>query len=120
MKDMARELNRRLPEQRIVVIGETLDDISLMRLDNVHVTGPVEPHEHDRILRQYDIDALFIPLRRPLFGHPSITNLVDRVRTASFDWSFGDVSHRPADLTLNPHQSDREVIESIMTWLSES
>ena len=75
----------------------------LMRLDNVHVTGAVEPSEHDRILRQYGIGALFIPMRQPLFGHPTIIDLARRVPTASFDWSFGDVSFRPSDLALSPH-----------------
>ena len=119
MKDVARALNRQLPERCIVVIGETIDDIGLMRLDNVHVTGPVEPHEHCRILRQYEIGALFIPLRQPLFGHPTITDLADRVRTAFFDWSFGDVAHRPTDLALSPRQNNDEIIYSLMTWLSE-
>ena len=70
IKQMARALNRELSDRSIVVIGETIDDIGLMRLDNVFVTGAVQATEHDRILRQYGIGALFIPVRQPLFGHP--------------------------------------------------
>ena len=119
MKDLARTLNRELPERLVVVVGETLDDIELMRLDNVHVTGVVEPSEHDRILRQYGIGALFIPIRQPLFGHPNIIDLARRVPTASFDWSFGDISFHPSDLALSPHLTNDELIVSLVTWLSE-
>jgi GT2 family glycosyltransferase len=119
MKDVARALSRLLPERCIVVIGETIDDIGLMRLDNVYVTGAVQPDELDRILRQYDIGALFIPMRQPLFGHPTILYLADRIRTASFDWSFGDVSSRHTDLALSPYLNNGELIDSLMTWLSE-
>ena len=119
MKDLAKALNRELPEKLIVVIGETLDDIGFMRLDNVHVTGRVEPSEHDRILRQYGIGALFVPIRQPLFGHPTIADLARRVPTASFDWSFGDVSFRSSDLALSPHLANDELIVSLVTWLSE-
>jgi GT2 family glycosyltransferase len=120
MKDVARALNRGLPDRCIVVIGKTIDDTALMRLDNVHVTGPVELHEHDRILRQYEIGAIFIPLRQPLFGHPVILDFANRIRTASFDWSFGGVFQRPTDLALNPVLNNEEIIGSLTAWLSKS
>jgi hypothetical protein len=119
MRAVAQALNRDVPERAIVVIGQTMDDISLMRLDNVHVTGVVEQSEHNQVLCQYDIGALFIPTRQPLFGHPTIMDLANRVPTASFDWSFGHVACRPTDLALNPHLNNDELIAPLIRWLSE-
>ena len=118
IKQTARALNRELSDRSIVVIGETIDDIGLMRLDNVFVTGAVQVTEYDRILRQYSIGALFIPVRQPLFGHPAIIDIARRVPTASFDWSLGNVPFHPADLALNPYLTDDELIASFVTWLA--
>lgn len=118
IQDMARTLNRELPERPIVVIGATIDDLALMRLDNVHVTGNVQAAERDQVLRQYDIGALVVPIQRPLFGHPAIAGFAGRAPTASFDWSFGDVSPHPGDLALDPQATSSEINRSLVSWLS--
>ncbi len=117
-KAVALALNRELPERPVIVIGQTLDDLGLMRLDNVHVTGTVDRREYGRILSQYDIGALFFPIRQPLFGHPTMTGLAECTATASFDWSSGEVSPRTGDLALRPEITNDELIESLVSWLS--
>ena len=117
MKRVALAINRELPERAIVVIGATIDDVGLMKLDNVHVTGAVEPAEYDRIMLQHTIGALFVPIRQPLFGHPKITNLAGRLPTAFFDWSFGEVPGRPEDLALSPDLTDEQLAITLLTWL---
>jgi O-antigen biosynthesis protein len=119
IKTTALALNHELPERPVIVIGQTLDDLGLMRLDNVHVTGAVDRREYSRILSQYDIGALFFPIRQPLFGHPTMAGLAERVATASFDWSSGEGSPRAGDLALRPGITNDELIESLVSWLSE-
>jgi hypothetical protein len=120
MKQVALAINRELPERAIVVVGDTIDDIGLMKLDNVHVTGAVEPSEYDRIILQHTIGTLFIPMRQPLFGHPKMNDLTGRLPTAFFDWSFGEVSPRPTDLALSPDLTDEQLVTALLPWLSQS
>ena len=83
MKHVARALNRELPDRSIVVIGETIDDIGLMRLDNVHVTGAVQTTEHDsdiatiRHWRAFHSNAAAVV--RPSRHHRSCAPRSDRV-----------------------------------------
>jgi O-antigen biosynthesis protein len=118
MQDIARRLNRELPEWSIVVIGETIDDLGLMRLDNVFVTGPVTATEYAELLRQYQIDAVFVATRQPIFGHPKVGELAV-LPTAFVDWSCGEVSARTADLALNPRLSNDEIADSVAAWLAD-
>jgi O-antigen biosynthesis protein len=117
MKETARILNRELPERSVVVIGQTFGDLDFIKLDNVYVTGAVDPDEYDRILRQYEIDALFVPVKQPLFGHPKIADLSERRPTAFFDWSFGDVPPPTDDLPLNPYLNADELATFLVPWL---
>ncbi len=120
MRFVASAINRELPERPIVVIGDTLDDLALMKLDNVHVTGAVERDEYDRILLQYAIGNLFIPVRRPLFGHPKVTEISGKVPTAFIDWSLGKVASHATDLALSPYLTDDELVATLISWLSRS
>jgi GT2 family glycosyltransferase len=117
MKHLALALNQALPERGVVIIGHTLNDLDLIRLDNVFVTGPVQIDEHERILRQYAIDALFVATQRPLFGHPELDSFSALRPTAFFDWSFDRVSSRRDDLLLSPYLSHREIAEALVSWL---
>jgi len=119
MKRVALAINHEMPERPIVVIGDTIDDLDLMKLDNVYVTGAVETNEYDRVLQHYAIDKLFIPVRRPLFGHPKIAALSGKVPSAFFDWSLGEVSPRPMDLPLSPYLTDDELAAALVPWLSQ-
>jgi hypothetical protein len=120
MKRAAVAINRELPERTIVVIGDTIDDIGLMKLDNVHVIGNVEPNEYSRIMLQHAIGALVIPARQPLFGHPTIDGLTGRLPTAFFDWSFGEISARSEDLALSPDLPDEQIVTTLLAWLSRN
>ena len=117
MKQVALALNRALPERSVVIIGRTLNDLELIRLDNVFATGPVQIEEHERILRQYAIDTVFVPMQRPLFGHPDLDSFRSLRPTAFFDWSFGRVSPRRDDLALSPYFDYREIAEALVSWL---
>lgn len=118
MKAVVLVHSRKRPEQSCVVIGETLDDLGLMKLDNVFVTGAVAADELERVLRQYGVGAVFFPSRRPLFGHPRIAAVADLAPTAAFDWSFGTVAPAQGDLALSPHLSDDEVSGALVSWLA--
>jgi len=117
MKQVALALNQALPERSVVIIGQTLNDLELIRLDNVFATGPVQLEEHERILRQYAIDTLFVPMQTPLFGHPERDSFSSLRPTAFFDWSFGRVSPQRDDLPLSPYFSYSEIVEALISWL---
>jgi GT2 family glycosyltransferase len=120
MKSMALAINRKLPDRSIVVIGSTIDDIGLMRLDNVHVTGEIEASECRRILLQYGITTLVVPIKEPVFGHPTIIDLATYLPTAFFDWSFGAVALRSTDLAMSPDLSDNQLVAILLPWLARN
>ena len=118
MKAVAQSLGRKQPERSCVVIGETIDDLGLMKLDNVFVTGPVEVGEFERVLRQYGVGALFVPSRQPLFGHPKIGAIASLAPTAAFDWSFGGIPPEAGDLALSPDLPSDEVSNALVSWMA--
>ncbi len=119
MKYAALAINRAFPERPVVVIGDTIDDLALMKLDNIYVTGAVEADEYDRVLQQYAVGKLFVPVARPLFGHPTIVELSSKRPTAFFDWSLGEVPSRPMDLALDPYLTDEEFTTALVDWISQ-
>ena len=86
---------RERPEMALVALGTTLDDLGLMKAGNLFVTGQVPHDEFDRVIQQYDLKALFLPIRQPLFGHPIIVRAeACGLPLAYFDWSFGTIARR--------------------------
>jgi hypothetical protein len=106
------------PELEFVVLGVTIDDGALMRLEGVHVTGPVAPDEITALVDRYAIGFLFLSVAQPLFGHPLIEASFDcRRPLAYFDWSSGAVGATKGDLPLNPSLSLTELIGAISNWM---
>jgi hypothetical protein len=90
-----------------------------MRNGNVFVTGAVEPGHYRELLRRYRINALFTASRRPLFGHPAITETADSgLPIAFFDWSFGRSPVKPGDLALDPRAANDAVACELAAWLT--
>jgi O-antigen biosynthesis protein len=121
LQSIARSLRRQSARLPIVVIGKTFDDLALMRIDGVFVVGHVSIEEHETVMRRYGVQALFVPLRQPLFGHPIIDAVVDRapLPTAYFDWSMGKVPPRKRDLALDPRLGADDVAAALMQWIGE-
>jgi hypothetical protein len=106
-----------------VVIGHTLNDLELMKLGNVFVTGRIETKELDRTLRQYGVKAVFAVMRRPLFGHPMIAALAAAdFPVALFDWSCGQTRAQAradaSDLVIDPYAPDEAVASRLKRWFS--
>jgi hypothetical protein len=119
MDRVARALRHDLPGTEIVVIGHTLNDLELMKLDNVFVTGRLEPEELDRVLRQYGVKAVFAAMRRPLFGHPMLAALATaRFPVAQFDWSSGRTRTAASGLAIDPCAPDEAVASRLKRWFS--
>jgi GT2 family glycosyltransferase len=119
MGRVARTLRRDRPGTEIVVIGHTLNDLDLMKLDDVFVTGRVEIKELGRVLRQYGVKAVFAAMRRPLFGHPMIAELAAAgFPVALFDWSFGEAPVSASDLAIDPYAPDEAVASKLKRWCS--
>ena len=87
----------------MTVVGATLDDLRLMQIGNVFVTGTVDPPDFDWVVRSYDLQALFITATRPIFGHPTIElAFACGLPVAYFDWSSGRLKPKKGDLALDP------------------
>jgi hypothetical protein len=101
---------------RIVVVGNALDELRLMSAGNAFVTGAVTPDECSELLRNYQISALFFPRRWGGFG------LVDRLSDelacpqAYFDWSFGAMSRKENDLSMDPRVCDDAAGRKVVAW----
>jgi hypothetical protein len=106
------------PDLAIVVIGETLDDRTVMQSGNAFVTGLATPDEFSRVLNQYGIGSLLTGLGRPLFGHPcDLAASATGLPIARLDWSFGDSSARAGDLMIRPDSDPANMAASIADWM---
>jgi GT2 family glycosyltransferase len=95
MRNVACAFNTRCPECSIVILGNTLDDLALMRIGNAFVTGPLGASELDRACRNHELGTLFLCTTRPLFGHPlQFSAQACGLPLAYFDWC--GTTRRPA------------------------
>ncbi len=118
IRSVSRMLRSLRPNASAVVIGETLDDLSVLRLGNIFVSGPVGWSEYVLLLRRYGVRAIWLPFRRPLFGHP-VTDAAraSRLPVAYFDWSFQKLDAGDDDLPLDPTLSDDATTTALASWL---
>jgi GT2 family glycosyltransferase len=116
--EIARVLRERRPDASIVVIGATLDDLALMRLGNVFVTGRCEAAEFERLIRANRLGALFLNLSQPLFGHPIVAQTLNtRLPAAYRDWSAGGLEPRPGDLAIPARANPGTIADELAKWL---
>jgi O-antigen biosynthesis protein len=105
----------------ITVVGETLDDMSLMQIGNTFVTGPVGAGDLDELLRSYRLQALFVAATRPIFGHPVVEAAFGcGLPIAYFDWSPGGHKPRADDLAIDPHASFGDIMAGVERWMAKS
>ncbi|MDC7786707.1 glycosyltransferase [Rhodoplanes sp. TEM] len=118
LRAVADVLRRTAPAARIVVLGGTLDDIGLLRLGTVFVTGPVTPDELDRMIEAHRLTHVLAGIGAPLFGHPLIARARTAARPVAFpDWSEAAVAARGGDLPLDPRLPDDAVAERLRDWM---
>jgi GT2 family glycosyltransferase len=108
---ICRDFRQHLPDRSIVIIGQTLDDFALLKLDNVFITGTVQAHELALVVEWYGLTALLLARRSPLFGHPLVDAFFDVQGTLSFtfDWSMGDRDPSSPDFSLFPTKSNAKI-----------
>lgn len=117
MQDLLRRAVRTNPAQAFVVIGATLDDLGLMASGNVFVSGAHDHEDMASAFGRYGIDRVFLPSRRPLFGHPAFAAVrASRLPMAYFDWSFGTQRSRRNDLPIDPRCDAAEVYKQFGGW----
>lgn len=118
MRSLVRSLNRIRSDLSITVVGETLDDLALMKSGNCFVTGPVVAADVDRILTQYALEHLLIGVGAPLFGHPiEIEAVKSGLPVARFDWSSGQIRARDRDAAIDPAMAHSEIARSLVDWM---
>jgi hypothetical protein len=118
MRNVACAFKTCCPECSIVVLGDTLDDLALMRIGNAFVTGPTDASELDRACRDHELGTLFLCVTRPLFGHPlQLSAQACGLPLACFDWCGGRDTARRGDLLLDPGAPSDELIGALARWV---
>jgi O-antigen biosynthesis protein len=101
----------------IVVLGQTRDDLDLMKSKSVFVTGPVMIEEFETLARHHQISHLLVVSTRPVFGHPFQRYLSDSdFPLAYFDWSMSSATTHPGDALLSPARGDVEIASQLKSW----
>ncbi|WP_177243086.1 glycosyltransferase [Bradyrhizobium sp. Gha] len=120
MCETVRQLRRHRTDLEVVIFGETLDDLALMALGNVTVTGAISSDEVDDIATLHGIGGILAGRRTPLFGHPLMLSAYDLdLPLAFFDWSSGEVDAHRSDLALDPALSAAGLAEAVLKWSND-
>jgi hypothetical protein len=121
MHRLARRIRQTRPHTQIVVIGTTVDDLALMALGNVAVTGAFAIDEMQRLIEHYEIGGIAVMRRAPLFGHPTLAAAFCKldVPLALVDWSFGRVGMSEGDLAIAPDADENSIVADIADWSAE-
>jgi hypothetical protein len=121
MREMIVDLNRRCPNLELIVVGQTFDDLTLLRTGNTFATGAVDADELASTIRRYRLNRILLCLTRPLFGHPiASAAMAAPVPVAYFDWSRGRHPARLGDLTLSPSQLAGNVAAELVSQWQEA
>jgi O-antigen biosynthesis protein len=119
IRQIARGVTAKPAGRPVVVIGRTLDDLELMKIPGVTVTGSAADEDMERLLRHHGIKALFVALRQPLFGHPLVGGLMDSdFPVAAFDWSRAPARIRRSGLAIDPSLPGPAAAQSIREWFA--
>jgi O-antigen biosynthesis protein len=120
MREIAGVLRHERPRLALTVLGRTIDDLNLMRIGNIHVTGKVSEVELAQIACSYGLDGLFVNVTQPLFGHTLLSAAYNLpVPIAYFDWSMGRVEVAKGDLGLDPRLSVDAVVAELGRWMED-
>ena len=119
---LVQRLIRRVRQARsdtpVVVIGETLNDLTLMAIGHVTVTGAIDATELQQAAINYELGGLAIMRRAPLFGDPIVASAFRQVDVplAFVDWSSGNVKVSETDLKIPPETDESSIIAKLLTW----
>ena len=114
-------LHLRKLQTSIIVVGSTLDDVRLMSLENVFVTGPIAPSELGFVLQPHNVGWMLTGFDEPLFGHPLLQSVLGSDAPVAYvDWSAGHAPRRPADLAIDPDLRSDQVANEVVSWIEGS
>jgi GT2 family glycosyltransferase len=118
IRDIVTHFKKARSATETTVLGKTLDDVGLMRMADVFVTGDLSPDELQSTIRRLELDHLFICLAKPLFGHPLVAAAgACGLPVGYFDWSRGRGPTRKGDLVLDPSLASIQLCSSLSKWL---
>jgi O-antigen biosynthesis protein len=119
VREVARFMKGAHPKVAIAVLGTTLDDLALMRFGNVFISGPIDPNDLERLIRQYRLSAVVAGIGPPLFGHPLVEAALHcGLPAAYFDWSLGHCKPRGRDLPIDPSVPPRLSAGVLGRWIA--
>jgi GT2 family glycosyltransferase len=108
------------PAVAMTVVGATPNDLGLMQIGNLFVSGNTESPDFDRLVKSYGLQALLLAATRPIFGHPTIEAAsACGLPIAYFDWSMGSLKPKTGDLALSPVMSFEDMMMALGLWLAK-
>jgi hypothetical protein len=118
---VSRLFRRQLPDISIIVIGRTIDDLALMKLGNVFVTGQMTALDFDQVMDWYGVSALFLGHRTPLFGHLLVEKALQqrRVPLAAMDWLFDSERESDNHFGVDPQLSATAIASELIDWFNQ-
>ncbi len=121
MLQAVRRIRHARPRSQIAIFGETLDDLALMRLGNVTVTGAFDAQELPTLVKNYNLGGIAILRRTPLFGHPVIAAAFcdTDVPIALVDWSFCSIPFANGDLAMAPASGENAIVADLLNWSAQ-
>ncbi|WP_170249399.1 glycosyltransferase [Methylobacterium haplocladii] len=109
-------LARARSDLQIVVVGATLNDLSLLAGGRVFVTGAIAEDDLGRVLTTHGCDRLILPCRTGLFHGLEAARPFVAKGVGYFDWSYGGYVAHPGDLALDPRWDDHQAVARILDW----
>lgn len=117
IETIARMMESKRAGAAIAVIGKTLNDLELLKIPNVSVSGAIDPDEIEDVLQHYGVKALVVATQQPLSGHPLINAVMaSSFPVACFDGSSGRQAAKRDNLLIDPAMSKLNAAKAIRTW----
>jgi GT2 family glycosyltransferase len=106
------------PDYRIIVFGETLNDIPLMSNWKTFITGPLSYKDLQTIQYFSLCHAIVLPYRDQLYHVFDALSETNSIPRAYFNWSMGQFEAREGNLPLDPSLTWDEVASCVDQWLN--
>jgi hypothetical protein len=116
LKELGLQTLTRSPDLEIIVFGATADDLALMQMPHIHVTGTISADELGQTLIAYAVDRMVIGPGRTVFGHPTYAAAISAgLPSVRFGAS---PSRRKSDLWMAPGTPDGVAARQVADWLA--
>lgn len=122
-RELLRVIAGRLPRAvgaapSVVVLGSAGDDLGLMRVGNLFVTGDCDTKDLPELVRRHAVSHLLLLAPGASFGAPTAgAAAATRLPRAAFAWSAAKTAS-PSHLWLDPGADDTAIADALARWMT--